>query len=194
MYSLYAAATFFGGYIAYKTLRLDEVVKFSYNYVIYTINNSKVDQLATQEYSHVEKVKVLTYTHNGSTYKMLVNKRRIPSDILTITWDGGEGEDITWYVSQFLGPNEDFHSIDITPKMLGIDGRMTITFLEKDDRVFGVDEVISVKDATEESQPSSQSYLSSLIYGVPPQPISSNRDNDISDGSYTSDGSSSDTS
>jgi hypothetical protein len=61
----------------------------------------------------------VVYNINGKKYKMVVIPNRGPSDIIKISDENGV--DITNCISDYLGPNNDFHKTEIlTPEFFNV--------------------------------------------------------------------------
>ena len=61
----------------------------------------------------------ISYEINGKKYKMIVRPNRGPSNIRKI-YDN-DNNDITEYISEYLGPNNDFHKSEIlTPEFFNL--------------------------------------------------------------------------
>jgi len=68
----------------------------------------------------VQKLKhgtyLITYTIEGKVYKMFVIPTRGPSPVMNITDE--DGHDVTKVILPYMGPNYNWHNINITPKNL----------------------------------------------------------------------------
>lgn len=61
----------------------------------------------------------LTYVINGKMYKIIINRKRGPSNVLLIT--DNNDNDMTREIGRYLGPGESFHRYEITPDYFGKD-------------------------------------------------------------------------
>lgn len=82
-----------------------------------------VINLLQKMYKSIEKVDknkyILTYYLKGRTYKVVVSTRQGPSKIFQVL--DKDDNDVTDVVEPYLGPNEDFHGLRVTPGDLGYD-------------------------------------------------------------------------
>jgi hypothetical protein len=130
MYVLYALLLCCGGgYLAYKKGYVTDILKSVYIPSSLTRLNKYLYQLS--------------YVHQGIDYHVLIPLKKGPRKIVRIT--DGDQEDVTDQVKPYLGPNEDFHGIEITPGHLEYD---TLTFHTRYGNVynFNSDDTIFLKN------------------------------------------------
>lgn len=81
----------------------------------------------------------LRYILNDRLYKIKIKAHRGPRTVVTV--EDGWGVDVTDMVTPYLGPNEDYHGQQITPKQLGYDA-LTITRRNGETRSYQADDVL----------------------------------------------------
>ena len=61
-----------------------------------------------------KKTYELSYVLNGKLYKILINNKTGPRKVILVSDE--TQTDISYLITPYLGPKEDFHGSDITPK------------------------------------------------------------------------------
>jgi hypothetical protein len=147
MYSLFIAATVYLGYVVYKSLNLDNVVKYSCQYAKY-----KYNEYSTNIVQLNNKYNVFPYQINNRNYKLLFKRHKEPSRILVITNENGV--DVTENVKQYLGPDETMNHNFLTPSLLGYKSLTIIYMLHMDmPIVFNKNDVLTNFNVHNFSQP-----------------------------------------
>lgn len=85
-----------------------------------------------QRYVHENVKKIIEYKYRGQTYKLLIERQIGPLPTNLISARNDRGEDITYELKEYAGPNENFY-FPIRPIDLGYD---SITIETIDDEVF----------------------------------------------------------
>ncbi len=113
-----------------------------YNYIYYYASTLfKSNLVAHPKLKHKY---FITYDFEGKKYNLLVSKRRGPHNIICVQGtkeNGGEETDVSDYITQFMGPNLDFHNINYTPSCLGLH-TITFYFMNDTTKTFVDNEII----------------------------------------------------
>jgi hypothetical protein len=84
----------------------------------------------------------ITYYINGSRYKMLVNQRKGPKDVLQVIGNKNMiDDDVSHMVEPYIGPHYDFHGGNFTPSFFEQD-KLTFLMADGEDLSFNKDEKI----------------------------------------------------
>lgn len=94
------------GFFTMLWITICMILKASYISLLQYIN-STIRQIDRKTYE-------ITYVVKGKTFKMIVKPKRGPSDVLLIYNE--EDEDVGEVVMPYLGPEDNFHGHDYTPK------------------------------------------------------------------------------
>lgn len=107
----------------YLLLSLLFMLVYKYNIYFYYIFLFIGNKIKDKIYNYFYGVKLenfdmysVTYYYKGYKYKILLHKR-INLGILTIL--DHNNNDITEHLERYIGPNNDFHTIRLTPRNLG---------------------------------------------------------------------------
>ena len=96
-----------------RVVRYIKITPIIISFLFYKIYGQSGRNVITQGKGKYE----LNYTLNNRTYRIKLERKRGPSNIIRID-DCENDEDITEKVQEYLGPNEDFHGSEITPRMI----------------------------------------------------------------------------
>lgn len=106
----------------------------------YFPKKAPVEPPPTINITKISKSRILVeYTFNKNTYKFFANLRRGPSNVVEMR-DGDS--DVTATILPYLGPNEDWHGMKVTPGDMGLNS-LTIMDVMGDETTYEKDQVIA---------------------------------------------------
>jgi hypothetical protein len=94
--------------------------------------NNSVKKLDKKRYE-------VSYVVSGKLYRMIVMPNKGPSSVLLACDE--DGEDITDVLISYMGPHNDFHGADITPKLLN-KKQIIIETIDGCEKIFNEDDVL----------------------------------------------------
>ena len=137
LFVLYIGTGIFIGYglSVVSTQKLWNFYSSCINYMFKPCNSSALTKLTKSRYQ-------LEYMYNDRIYKIIIPMKRGPKHIVSIYDE--MMEDITNEIRPYLGPNENFHSVEITPRQLN---HKQLHFLLRDEHMltFNENEIMYVK-------------------------------------------------
>jgi hypothetical protein len=142
MYLCFALTTVIVGYSMLQPIK--KISDFVYECVKYKYNKFQ-DKTEHFDFTH----RKMSYIYRNRKYQLLLPSYNIPSNILQVV-DVYEN-DVTDYIIQYLGPNEDWHGHKLTPTKLGFNYSLTFLFLEGEDKIYKHDEIINLEKTCEDT-------------------------------------------
>lgn len=123
------------GYSFVSTRKLWTFYSSCINYVFKPRNSSSLTKLTKSRYQ-------LEYVYNDTMYRIIIPIKRGPKHIVSVYDENMQ--DITNQIRPYLGPNEDFHSVETTPRQLN---HKQLHFLLRNENMvtFNENETIYVK-------------------------------------------------
>lgn len=134
-----------GWNMMFKIITKNKYVLLVYNYIKIKCRNKLLEILGLKV-DVINNQIIVPYYFNGSKYKIITPIILGPRIIKRI-WAYNDYEhrlDHDDIFKEQFGPYKNFHNMNVTPKMLGINDKINVKYINDEIRLFDVDDVIQI--------------------------------------------------